>query len=199
MSKGVTWFKMFLSFAPLINAIPSQNAGEGLQAAMRYFKTGEEPEDDLPELSFAVYNMLKSSIDQAFTDCEERSEKARKSIMARWHGSDTTEYDRIRPNTEETRIEPEKNQKRPEAEETTTTDNTYMGEPAGGGAGGGGFPPEILEYAREKAQGANNPAAYEAAILERIRKARYKTIEEVRAADDQRKSGKGYADEDDFY
>lgn len=88
-------------------------------------------------------------------------------------------------------------------ETTTTTDSTYTGTPAGGGAGGGDLPPEILSYARERARGANNPAAYEAAILERIRKAGFKTLEEVKAADEDRRkrpqTGPVYADEDDFY
>lgn len=111
MNKGVTWFKMLLDFAPLINAVPSVNAGEGLQASMRYFKTGEEPDDDFPEMSKAVYTMLKTSIDQAFTDCEEKSEKARKSINARWHPDDTDEYDRIRPNTEKSQSQNKKENK----------------------------------------------------------------------------------------
>lgn len=88
--------------------------------------------------------------------------------------------------------------------ETTTTDSTYTGTPAGGGAGGG-LPQDILEYARRASQGAENPAAYEAAILERIRKAGFKTIEEVKAADEDRRKrastaqGPVYAEEDDFY
>ena len=73
-------------------------------------------------------------------------------------------------------------------ERTTTTDSAYIGDPTGGGAGGGGdLPPEILSYAREAARGAKNPAAYEAAVLDRIRAAGYRTIEEVRKADQQRK------------
>ena len=56
------------------------------------------------------------------------------------------------------------------------------------GGGGGTLPPEILEYARECARGANNPAAYEAAILDRIRTAGYTTLAEVKEADRQHKT-----------
>lgn len=196
MSKGVTWFKMFLSFAPLINAIPSENVGEGMKAAMKYFKTGEVPEDNFPEMSSVIYTTLKDSIDQAFIDCEEKSEKARKSVMVRWQKEDTTEYDRIRPNTEKKRIRREEKieEERRGEENTTTTDSKYTG-PGESGAGGG-LSPEILEYAREKARGAKNPAAYEAAILDRIQKEGYKTIEEVISADKNRRrspyQGTGY-------
>lgn len=99
MNRVPTWFKMFLSFTPLINAIPSQNVGEGVKAAMRYFKTGEEPPADFHEMSTVIYSTLKDSIDQAFIDCEDKSEKARKAVMTRWNKNEGHESNNIRPNT----------------------------------------------------------------------------------------------------
>lgn len=101
-----------------------------------------------------------------------------------------------------TEIEIEKEKEKDQEREKTTTPYPLQGN---SGGGGGGFSPEILAYARERARGANNPAAYEAAILDRIRKAGFKTIEEVKAADEDRQKrstatpGPVYAEEDDFY
>lgn len=192
MGMEVTWFKMFLSFAPLINAIPSENVGEGVKAAMRYFKNGKTPDTDFPELSGVIYDTLKDSIDQAFTDCAEKSERGRRAIMARWHKEGNTaahdpiqpytdEYSRIQPYTEETR--PEKNRReknREEGEENTTTPTNP---PSPVDDGGGGLPPEILEYARNAARGAEHPAAYERRILQRIQEAGLTTLEQVLEAD----------------
>lgn len=54
--------------------------------------------------------------------------------------------------------------------------------------GGGGLPPEIIAYAEEAARGADHPAAYKAAILDRIRTAGYTTLAEVKEADRQHKT-----------
>ena len=102
---------------------------------------------------------------------------------------------------------PEYRDQIPEERKRTTTPNPLQGE-SGGDGGGGDLPQEFLDYAREQSRGAKSPAAYEAAILKRIREGRregkYKTIEEVKAADEDRRkraaaSGPVYADEDDFY
>lgn len=90
MATTATWFKMFLSFAPMINAVPSVNVGEGVKAAMNYFKSGIEPEG-LEPMSIAVYETLKDSIDQAFADCDRKTANAQKANAVRWgnvqHGS----------------------------------------------------------------------------------------------------------------
>lgn len=114
MNKGVTWFKMFLSFAPLINAIPSQNVGDGVKAAMHYFKTGEEPEE-LGEMAFAVYAMLKDSIDQAFSDCERKSANAQKANAVRWGNIQVG-----------SNLDPEKNQIRVRSEEEIRTEEDLI-------------------------------------------------------------------------
>lgn len=54
--------KMFLSFARLLEVIPPENIGEGVQAALRYYWTDphETPDEDedFDELSYAVYHVL---------------------------------------------------------------------------------------------------------------------------------------------
>ena len=70
----------------------------------------------------------------------------------------------------------------------TTTDIAYEGDSAY--EAGGGFSPEILQYAHEESRGADNPAAYERSILNRIRAAGYKNIEEILEHDRIRKIDK---------
>lgn len=127
MGASVTWFKMFLNFAPLIKAIPSQNVGDGVKAAMDYFKNGREAEN-LDDMTRAIYEMLKDSIDQAYADCAETSEMKRKAAQARWHSPDADACTCMQMNAEENRTE----ENRRDTEENTTP------LPPPRGAGGGG-------------------------------------------------------------
>ena len=72
--------------------------------------------------------------------------------------------------------------------DTTPTNKAYEGDSTC--AVGGGFSPEILQYAHEESRGADNPAAYERAILARIKRAGHKTLEEVLEGDRKRKAAK---------
>lgn len=151
----------------------------------------EDPDNVTSVISFLIKRGL-------LTECkpDEYELTAHKSMV----GSESESAERVRRHREKykllqsngtvtncnTEIEKEREiEKEIEKDTTTTDDSTNIGEVGGGG---GGFSLDIIKYAENAAKGAEHPAAYKAAILDRIRAEGYTTLAEVQEADRQRKS-----------
>ena len=65
-AKRPTWFKLWLSQKPLIDAVSDESVGKAFKAAYHYFDTGELSE--LDSLSGALFAVLKSQIDEAISN-----------------------------------------------------------------------------------------------------------------------------------
>lgn len=211
------YIKLFFDFPRKVAALTPAQRYELIEAMLQYGKTRQPPTTEKNDPAVCImFPVFQAQLDQDHEAYMTRIVNGQKGGRPPKKPNETehnrpvskkpNETDRpLRMKNEESRMNNEESRMKNEDTPTTTTDSTYTGTPAGGGAGGGDFPPDILAYAREAARGAEHPAAYERKILERIRKAGFKTIEEVRVADEDRRkrpatpTGPVYAEEDDFY
>ena len=73
------WFKLDMSVKPLIDAIPDENAGRAIKAALEYFETREPiTAGDSDPLTLAAFMAIKGSVDDAYAEYEERVENGKK-------------------------------------------------------------------------------------------------------------------------
>lgn len=125
-----TWFKVFLHQKALIDAVPDENVGAALKAALTYFDTGEAP-SDLDPLALAVFSSLKHDIDEAFADYQATSEKNRQNVQKRWANQgvrdDTSGNHSLQSDTEEEKeVEEEKEER--ENSSCSIINNSIQGE-----------------------------------------------------------------------
>ena len=76
-------FLLYKDWKPLIDACTAEQAGDVLKGIYAYVCEGEAPEFDNPLLS-GFFEMIRQAIDSNDTAWEEKREKARKAIQARW-------------------------------------------------------------------------------------------------------------------
>ena len=73
------WFKLDMSVKPLIDAIPDENAGRAIKAALEYFETREPiTAGDSDPLTLAAFLAMKGSVDNAYSEYEQRIENGKK-------------------------------------------------------------------------------------------------------------------------
>lgn len=208
---GMSYLKVFFSFLEETTALTPQERGNLIVQMLEYAEADKLPDPARQGNERFLFPLYKAQIDRDRIAWSKKADANRKNgELGGRPPKDKTQQNPLEPNKPTgfsgNPAEPTRTPKSHDndhdndhgngygndygndyEETTTTTDSTYIGDPAGGGAGGGDLPPEILSYAREAARGAKNPAAYEAAVLDRIRAAGYRTIDEVRKADQQRK------------
>ena len=73
------WFKIDMSIKPLLDAVPDENAGRAIKAALEYFETRQSvfPNDDDP-LTLAPFIAMKTAVDDAYSEYEQRIENGKK-------------------------------------------------------------------------------------------------------------------------
>ena len=77
--EGPLWFKFPSTISSLINALPPEKVGEGVQAALVYHMTGEVDLDrDTNPLAYSVFAFLKEFIDEAHEDYDIRVSNGKK-------------------------------------------------------------------------------------------------------------------------
>ena len=81
-AKRPTWFKLWLSQKPLIDAVSDESVGKAFKAAYHYFDTGELSE--LDSLSGALFAVLKSQIDEAISNYNVSVEAGISGASKRW-------------------------------------------------------------------------------------------------------------------
>lgn len=73
------WFKLDMSVKPLIDAIPDENAGRAIKAALEYFETRQAvSSQDTDPLTLAAFLAMKGSVDNAYSEYEQRIENGKK-------------------------------------------------------------------------------------------------------------------------
>lgn len=73
------WFKLDTSVKPLIDAIPDENAGRAIKAALEYFETRQAvSSQDTDPLTLAAFLAMKVSVDNAYAEYEQRIENGKK-------------------------------------------------------------------------------------------------------------------------
>lgn len=77
-----SWFKVFLHQKAAIDEMPDEIVGRAFKAAMQYFETGEVPEIEL--VARGIFAPMRESVNEAFADFEETSEKNRRNVQKRW-------------------------------------------------------------------------------------------------------------------
>lgn len=72
------WFKIDMSIKPLLDAVPDENAGRAIKAALEYFETRQSvfPNDD--PLTLAPLIAMKTAVDDAYSEYEQRIENGKK-------------------------------------------------------------------------------------------------------------------------
>lgn len=75
-SKQPPWFKMWLRDKPLIDVLADAVVGKAVKAAMAYFATGEVI--DLEPQELALFAMIQSHIDEAYSDYQRDVENGKK-------------------------------------------------------------------------------------------------------------------------
>ncbi len=72
------WFKMTINQKPLIDAIPDENVGRAMKAALEYFDTKQADLVSLEPLTLAAFLAIKPLIDESFADYELSCENGKK-------------------------------------------------------------------------------------------------------------------------
>lgn len=121
------WFKIDMSVKPLFDAIPDEDAGRAIKAALEYFETRELDLVSLEPLTLAAFLAVKGFVDDSYSEYEQRiengkkggrpskSEKSNTNLLV----SDTTHEVREEEKEEEKEIEIEKDISFQEGEEDT--------------------------------------------------------------------------------
>lgn len=79
------WFKFSVQNDAIIGALPDEQAGRVLKAALVYFKTGEVP--PLDPVEQIVFVAVQRDIDDSKRAYEEQRERNREKARKRWQGS----------------------------------------------------------------------------------------------------------------
>ena len=80
--KRATWFKLFLTVKPAIDAVPDDAVGRAVKAALAYFESGEQ--QNLDGLAGVVFAMLRPSVDEAVEDYQQAVAQGRIGGQKRW-------------------------------------------------------------------------------------------------------------------
>ncbi len=80
--KRATWFKMMLSYKPMIDVVPDEAVGRAVKAALQYFDSGEP--QNLDAMAGVVYAMLRASVDEAVADYQQTVDQGRIGGQKRW-------------------------------------------------------------------------------------------------------------------
>lgn len=72
------WFKIDMSVKPLFDAIPDENAGRAIKAALEYFETRELDLLSLEPLTLAAFMAVKGFVDDSYSEYEQRIENGKK-------------------------------------------------------------------------------------------------------------------------
>lgn len=92
-------FVMRAEWLCMFSALPDADAGAIIKAMIRYTTTGEA--GDVSPVHGGILAMMIAGYEQDTARYLETCERNRQNIRARWEKEHTTEYDRIRPNTNE--------------------------------------------------------------------------------------------------
>ena len=87
-SKQPPWFKMWMRDKPLIDVLADAVVGKAVKAAMTYFVTGEVV--DLEPQELALFAMIQSHIDEAYSDYQRNVENGKKGGRPKVKEADNT-------------------------------------------------------------------------------------------------------------
>ena len=82
--KRATWWKMLYFQRATIESISSQDVGDGLKAAFRYFDGEEISMDNLTPQAFTSFCVMKPYIDESMQNYKDAVENGRSGAAKRW-------------------------------------------------------------------------------------------------------------------
>lgn len=82
--KRATWWKMLYFQRATIESISSQDVGDGLKAAFRYFDGEEIFMDNLTPQAFTAFCVMKPYIDESMQNYKDSVENGRSGAAKRW-------------------------------------------------------------------------------------------------------------------
>ena len=91
------YFPCYHSYFKKCEKLTDQELGRLFRALLKYSTTGERQE--LAGRESIAFDFIADDIDRAKDNYADQCEKNRKNIQKRYNNEPTTEYDRIRPNT----------------------------------------------------------------------------------------------------
>lgn len=98
---AIEYFPCYHSYLARLAKLSDQEVGRLFRALLHYSATGEYPE--LTGRESVAFDFIQFDIDQAHENFNERSRKNAENVQKRWNTNDTTEYDRIQSNTNDTK------------------------------------------------------------------------------------------------
>lgn len=98
---AIEYFPCYHSYLARLAKLSDQEVGRLFRALLTYSATGEAPE--LTGRESVAFDFIQFDIDLAHENFKERSRKNAENIQKRWNTNDTTEYDRIPSNTNDTK------------------------------------------------------------------------------------------------
>lgn len=95
------YFPCFHSYRRRTKNLTDQEVGRLFRALLEYSETGEAPE--LTGRESIAFDFIADDIDRARERYDDSCRKNAENIKRRWNKNDTTEYERIRPHTNDTK------------------------------------------------------------------------------------------------
>ncbi len=95
------YFPCFHSYRRRTKNLTDQEVGRLFRALLEYSETGEAPE--LTGRESIAFDFIADDIDRARERYDDSCRKNAENVKKRWSKEDTTEYDRIRPHTKDTK------------------------------------------------------------------------------------------------
>ena len=95
MNKGPKWFKVHGSDYRYFSGMSCEDVGRAFMGALRYFNTGEEP-NDLGAMARAGYEVLKYSVEESYYDYIQKVNAGKQGAERRWgNDGDDTAHDKV--------------------------------------------------------------------------------------------------------